>query len=292
MTSIVRGRSAANKPDALFRDLASGRALRRYSEVMALSSPIRSAGLPARFFDRLRWEWREWHAPSLPSFQHEELDHALLDLIPWREGERVLDVGCAHGSYLKQLADRSVDVHGLDISLESLNKAKSVGRPLVAASGDQLPMRDDSFDTILCHKTMYLFSTPEKALREFARVLRPNGRLVFSTSATRSPYGLAQSAAVRLFDRRNWGFGNRLGPTAWVRLASACGFGDARFYACNLVMPIVFRVCDRWIVPNEWMRRYARLSRRISGLPIEGACPRLLAQDYFVTMRNLPVDQR
>lgn len=254
--------------------------------MMGISQHIGVTNLPARVLDRLRWEWREWQSPSRPSFQHDELDRALLELIAWRSGERVLDVGCARGVYLKHLAQRQVDAHGLDISIPLLQQAKSARRPLVAGSGDRLPMKDASFDTILCHKTMYLFSSPELALQEFARVLRPDGRLIFSTSATRSPYTLAQGAAVRMLGKKNWGYANRLGPTEWVRRAQNCGFGDARYYSCNLVVPIVFRVCDRWIVPNEWMRRYARLVRRTSGIAIEGTRPRWLAQDFFVVIQK------
>ncbi|HPF38593.1 MAG TPA: class I SAM-dependent methyltransferase [Phycisphaerae bacterium] len=242
---------------------------------------------PARVLDRLRWEWREWHTPSRPSFQHEELDHTLLKLIPWSADERVLDVGCAHGVYLRELADRGVAVTGLDVSRDALRRARLAKRPVIAASGDRLPFRDASYDTILCHKTMYLFRSPETALREFARVLQPGGRLVFSTSATRTPYALAQRLAVGLLDRKDWAAGNRLDAWDWVRRAEAIGFGDARFYSCNLVAPIVFRVCDRWIIPNEWMRRYARTIRQIVGTNVDSNRPSRMAQDVFVVLRKL-----
>lgn len=242
------------------------------------------ANLPAKLVDRLRWEWREWHSPSRPSFQHEELDHALWTLIPWRAGERVLDVGCAHGEYLRRLADRRVDVFGVDVSMPSLLRARQHGRPLMVGSGDRLPVGDQSFDTILCHKTMYVFASPERTLREFSRVLRPGGRLVFSTSATRTPHSVMQRFAIRLLNNRNWAFGNRLGPATWVRLAREAGFEDARHFSCNLVVPLIFRVCDRWLIPNEWMRRYARVMRRISGMAIESRSPRRLAQDFLIVV--------
>ncbi|MCA9255176.1 MAG: class I SAM-dependent methyltransferase [Phycisphaerales bacterium] len=242
---------------------------------------------PARVLDRLRWEWREWRTPSRPSFQHEELDHTLLQLIPWSADERVLDVGCAHGVYLRELADRWVAVTGLDVSRDALQRARRANRPVVVASGERLPFQDATYDTILCHKTMYLFRSPDTALREFARVLRPGGRLVFSTSATRTPYALAQRLAVGLLDRKDWAAGNRLDARGWASRAEAFGLADARYYSCNLVAPIVFRVCDRWIVPNEWMRRYARTIRQIVGNNVEGGRPSRIAQDFFVILRKL-----
>lgn len=251
---------------------------------MAISRPIRLSQFPSRLLDRLRWEWREWHTPSRPSFQHEELDDALLNRIPWHPGERVLDVGCGNGVYMQELTDRQVNIQGLDLSIPSLLQARRHGRPVVAASGEQLPIRSASFDTILCHKTMYVFASPDAALAEFSRVLRPGGRLVFSTSATRTPYALAQRAATRWLHQSNWRGGNHLGPMQWARRARQHGFHDARFYSCNLVVPIVFRVCDRWIVPNEWMRRYARFVRRLTNCPVEGARPRRAAQDYVMVL--------
>lgn len=251
---------------------------------MATPRTIRLINLPARIADRLRWEWHEWHSPSRPSFQHEELDHAILDLVPWRAGERVLDVGCAQGHYLRKLAERDVHVVGLDLSIDSLRRARCHGRPVLAASGERLPVRDASFDTIFCHKTMYMFGNPADALREFARVLRPAGRLVFSTSATRTPYAFIQRAAIRLLKQSDWRFGNRLAPGEWQRLAEGIGFADTRYYACNLVVPIVFRVCDHWILPNEWMRRYARAVRRMTNCPPSANRPNALAQDYVIVM--------
>lgn len=246
----------------------------------------RVAALPHRAIDRLRWEWREWRRPSRPTFLQEELDRALLDEIAWSTGERVLDIGCARGEYLRSLTRRGVAMHGLDIDNKLIRHAHLTGCPVVGASGDCLPFADGSFDAIVCHKTMYLFESPPVALREFHRVLRSGGRVAFSTSRVRTPYALAQALAIRMSRDRNWAFNNRLGPGAWIDLAKSNGFEVDTVYSCNLVTPLVFRVCDRWLIPNEWMRRYARTVRRLLNAPLASHRPHALAQDFVIVIRK------
>jgi len=48
---------------------------------------------------------------------------------------------------------------------------------VVQANGDQLPFADASFDYVFHFGGIKLFTSPEKALLECARVLRPTGRL-------------------------------------------------------------------------------------------------------------------
>ncbi len=235
-----------------------------------------------RIADRARWELQEWRTPSRASFLQEELDRALLEEIRWLSGERVLDVGCAHGEYMKALSQRGARVTGIDISETSLKKARATGGVVAAASGDALPFADASFDTVLCHKAVFLFDSPARLIEEFRRVLRPGGRVVFSGSNTRSPYGLAQRLAIRMTHSANWATANRLSIKGWIAAFAERDMTTRAVYSCNLVWPLVFRLCDRWIIPNEWMRRYNRWVRRASGRPLETRRPLSLAQDYVV----------
>ncbi len=253
---------------------------------MEAHSSVRTARLYHRIRDRLRWELREWRAPSRPSFVQDELDAALFDEISWREGERVLDVGCAHGSYMRRLIDRRVDVVGIDLDRTALARAANQCCRVLAASGDRLPFADASFDTVLSHKTMHLFPQPETVVAEFRRVLRPGGRVVFSTSNLASPYARVQAAALRMGRNPNWGKNNRLGVNEWSQLFCDAGMKTAAVYSCNLVWPLVYRVCDRWIVPNEWMRRYTRWVRRTTRMPMQTSRPLGAAMDYIVEIKK------
>lgn len=239
-----------------------------------------------RIADRARWEFKEWRRPSRASFLQEELDRALLSEVQWRPGERVLDVGCANGSYLQALKAGMVSAVGIDISLASLHRAKDAGAGLAVASGDSLPFAGASFDTVLCHKTMYLFESPDTVIDEFSRVIRPGGRVVFSGSNTKSPYARSQALAISLSRNRRWSYGNRLSIRDWIQAFTRHGLHVRRIYSCNLTWPIIFRLNDRWLVPNEWMRRYNRWIRRLSGAPLRTLRPLRWAQDYVVEVQK------
>ncbi len=103
--------------------------------------------------------------------------------------ERVLDVACGIGEPGLTIAGefKSVEVHGIDLSdnmVEFANKAAKA-RGLVnylatTASAEAIPYDDNSFDAVVCRFGIMFFPLPEKAVREFLRVLKPGGRLAVS----------------------------------------------------------------------------------------------------------------
>ncbi|GMU92522.1 MAG: ubiquinone/menaquinone biosynthesis methyltransferase [Candidatus Hydrogenedentota bacterium] len=63
-------------------------------------------------------------------------------------------------------------------------------------SGEQIPMDDLTFDTVVCTFTLCSIPDAQKALRELHRVLKPEGRLIFVE------HGLADDPAVRKWQHR------------------------------------------------------------------------------------------
>jgi ubiquinone/menaquinone biosynthesis C-methylase UbiE len=108
--------------------------------------------------------------------------------------QRLLDVGCGTARFLafvKQNHPR-LPVVGLDLSEAYLRRARRELRSwswveLIEGAAEALPFADASFDLVSC---IYLFHELPRAVRkraaaEFARVLRPGGRLVLVDSFQR-----------------------------------------------------------------------------------------------------------
>jgi SAM-dependent methyltransferase len=103
-----------------------------------------------------------------------------------RPGALILDAGCGNGRHALRLANAGYDVVGLDGSRPLLAAAQRAAcgahRPrLVCGSYATLPFEPESFDAVLCLGTALGYRGEEAdraALREFRRVLAPDGRLV------------------------------------------------------------------------------------------------------------------
>lgn len=100
-------------------------------------------------------------------------------------GTKVLNAACGTGRLLPFLAEKSFDVIGIDLSKEMLNVAKNKIKTyknvhLVQGDAEFLPIRDVSFDEIVCSRAFKLFPNPLETLKEWARVLRKEGKAIVS----------------------------------------------------------------------------------------------------------------
>jgi SAM-dependent methyltransferase len=97
-----------------------------------------------------------------------------------RRAGRVLDVGCGEGQVARQLAAAGVDVVGLDPSGPQVETARRrAGGPSYArASATRLPVADGSVDAVLACLAFEHVDDLPAAVREIARVLTPDGRLL------------------------------------------------------------------------------------------------------------------
>lgn len=102
-----------------------------------------------------------------------------------RSGDRLLDVACGTGVLLGEIAERFPDVRlsGVDLSAEMLAMARNrigAGADLQAAPADRLPYASESFDVVVSTNAFHYFRKPDEVVAEFARVLKPEGRVVIS----------------------------------------------------------------------------------------------------------------
>lgn len=109
-----------------------------------------------------------------------ELDVLLQNIRPTQE--RLLEVGCGTGIFLKHLESCDLSLHGLDYTAGMLELARSKLDALLAAlvqgDGQTLPYADDSFDVVYSFKVLAHLPRIDCALREIRRVLRSDGLAV------------------------------------------------------------------------------------------------------------------
>lgn len=107
---------------------------------------------------------------------------AALDVAPT---DRVLDIATGTGTVALALAPSAAEVVGTDIAPAMLEQARqrAAGRSnvqFVLAEATALPFADQSFDVVVCGAGLFFVPDMVAALREWRRVLRPGGEVVFS----------------------------------------------------------------------------------------------------------------
>jgi SAM-dependent methyltransferase len=136
-----------------------------------------------------RWErnaefWIRIIRERLDPFRTEVTDAAVLRALQPAPGDVVLDAGCGEGYLTRRLAGRGVSAVGVDRSAGLIEAARAAGRPRAGTArfllGDlrALPLAGGRFDAVLCNHSLNELRSLRPAFAEFARVLRPGGRLV------------------------------------------------------------------------------------------------------------------
>ncbi len=123
---------------------------------------------------------------------------AVMELLPDVSGRRVLDAGCGPGVMMEWLLTQGADVVGVDVSANMLKLAEQrVGDAAVLHMADlEEPMpflADSSFDVILTSGTLGYVRDWLAVFREFSRVLKPGGCVVFSVGHPCSEYTLNET---------------------------------------------------------------------------------------------------
>ena len=129
----------------------------------------------------------------------------VVDVLGLPVGSRILDVPCGQGRHAHLLAEAGYNVDGLDYSehLLKIAKRRGTGRGLKYTRGDmrRLPARwKNRFDAVVNLFTSFgFFDNPADDLlviREFARVLKPGGILLW--------HGGSRDGVMARFLSRDW----------------------------------------------------------------------------------------
>ncbi len=115
---------------------------------------------------------------------------SLVDFSQIPPGVTALDVATGKGAVLLPLANQvgaQGSVVGIDISPNMVNMTQQLLKKngvdwahVREMDAEQLNFQDNTFDFVFCGFALFFFPFLDEALKEFRRVLKPNGRLVVS----------------------------------------------------------------------------------------------------------------
>jgi SAM-dependent methyltransferase len=98
-------------------------------------------------------------------------------LLPLHAGDRVLEVGCGQGHLTARLADRGVDVIGIDANPNAPEVSGS--DRVLHMRAEDLSFEDDEFDAVVAVHAIEHIPPLDGAAAEMARVLKPGGKALF-----------------------------------------------------------------------------------------------------------------
>lgn len=110
----------------------------------------------------------------------EKLCRYLFQRFGLNKNQKLLDLGCGRGEFLRGFAKLGMETEGLDgcSGAKGLNKGHKVE---IADLEGVLPYPDDTFDVIFCKSVIEHFYYPEKIFKEAHRILKPGGKFITMT---------------------------------------------------------------------------------------------------------------
>ncbi|WP_433290805.1 class I SAM-dependent methyltransferase [Actinoplanes sp. CA-030573] len=167
-------------------------------------------------------DWFAWLAARLPA-----------------AGE-VLEAGAGTGKLWTQVAHDRLRLTLTDFSPAMCAQLATVpGARVVRCDASGLPFAEAGFDTVIANHMLYHVDDPLAALREFARVLRPGGRVAVATNGRHHLAELDEvGAAIGRGDLGQWRFQNDFSAETGPGLVGQV-FRDVRVerYPCDLRVP-------------------------------------------------------
>jgi len=145
---------------------------------------------PLRFGTLLRW-------------------HALKGILAGRigPGEKLLDIGSYDGFSAGRIKEKlgNLAVVVIDTDKSGLQAARDRGLYALHASALNLPIADQSLDTVLCLDVIEHVAEDDRLVREIGRVLKSGGKLILTTPAAPIvTFPLVKLARVEAINRE-WG---------------------------------------------------------------------------------------
>lgn len=102
------------------------------------------------------------------------------NIIPALQPGRMLEIGCASGAFLAQMAEQGWQVEGIEFSESSASHARSAGYNVYTGTLENAPEPERLYDLIVGWMVVEHLHDPREALTKLARWVKPGGWLALS----------------------------------------------------------------------------------------------------------------
>ncbi len=130
-----------------------------------------------------------------------------IQLLNLKAGQTLLDIGCGSGGPLLRLVERTeISAHGIDVHKDGIATARRqteerrlidrVTFEVCDATGP-LPLGDDSFDVVMSVDAISHMPNRSKVLTEWARVIKPGGKLLFTNASVLTGEATHEELSIR-----------------------------------------------------------------------------------------------
>ncbi|NMA68335.1 MAG: class I SAM-dependent methyltransferase [Desulfitobacterium sp.] len=168
------------------------------------------------YWDTRSDSYSQQNLAELHCFKRDAWRSIILENAPQKDKLRILDVGTGPGFFAINLALAGHEVTAVDLASAMLQKASEnanhYGVKINFRQGNvhELPFPDEEFDLVLSRNVVWNLEEPERALKEWLRVIRKGGRILYFDANwylhlfddnLRTQYFQAQEEADRRFAR-------------------------------------------------------------------------------------------
>ena len=213
-----------------------------------------------------------------------------------RAGNRILDVGCGEGLaevHIGRLHVSQLRLVGIDLMVERVmvarREAAAHNQRVGFASADAcaLPFRDRVFDSTFCVAVLQHVGDVDAAVREFARVTVPGGRVLAVEPDNTARYGYASTPAGQRAFELSARFFAELVTARGDSAAVAVGPKLPMLFASHGIEPIAVRLfpVSRSELgappPDLWVQRRAAIERAVAEAPHSAGA---IGREYLETL--------
>ena len=208
-------------------------------------------------------------APAVPVVADARLDAIVEACRKSGAAPNVLDVGGGKGRW-RQAVPTGAKYVVLDV-VEPSDLALPESVTYVVASAERLPFASESFDVVLMFEVLEHLREPAVALREAARVLRPEGVLVLSTRQAWTTH----AAPHDFFRYTRYGLEHLVSQAGLDRIELQPLGGPASIVAVTLEngVALLRKPIVRQLVTHQLWRLASLLDRRVFAAGLEGPSP-------------------